>query len=61
MQTVRIFSSDIGMTFGIEKCAIVEMKRGKLIESDGLNLPEGQMQPISTLEYWRMIKSKAQR
>ena len=27
VQTVRIFSSDIGMTFGIEKCAMVEMKR----------------------------------
>ena len=42
VQTVRIFSSDIGMTFGIEKCAMVEMKRGKLIDSDGLDLPEGQ-------------------
>ena len=42
VQTVRIFSSDIGMTFGIEKCAMVEMKRGKLIDSDGLDLPEGE-------------------
>ena len=30
------------MTFGIEKCAMVEMKRGKLIDNDGLDLPEGQ-------------------
>ena len=42
VQTVQIFSSDIGMTFYIEKCAMVEMKRGKLIDSDGLDLPEGQ-------------------
>ena len=42
VQTVRIFISDIGMTFGIEKCAMVEMKRGKLIDSDGLDLPEGE-------------------
>ena len=42
VQTVRIFSSDIGMTFGIEKCAMVEMKRGKLIDIDGLDLPEGE-------------------
>ena len=30
------------MTFGIEKCAMVEMKRGKLIDSDGLDQPEGE-------------------
>ena len=41
VQTVLIFSSDIGMTLVIEKCAMVEMKRGKLIDSDGLDLPEG--------------------
>ena len=26
IQTVRVFSSDIGMEFGIEKCAVVIMK-----------------------------------
>ena len=30
IQTVRVFSSDIGMEFGIEKCAVVIMKRGKM-------------------------------
>ena len=30
------------MTFGNEKCAMVEMNRGKLSDSDGLDLPEGQ-------------------
>ena len=42
VQTVRIFSSDIGMTFGIEKCAMAEMKRTKLIDSDGLDRREGE-------------------
>ena len=42
VQTVRTFISDIEMTFGIKKCAMVEMKRGKLIDSDGLDLPEGE-------------------
>ena len=27
IQTVRIFSKDIGMEFGIEKCAMLPMKR----------------------------------
>ena len=30
------------MTFGIEKCAMAEMKRGKSIDSDGLDLHEGE-------------------
>ena len=42
VQTVRIFSNDIAMTFGIEQCAMVEMKRGKLIDSGGLDPPEGE-------------------
>ena len=42
VQTVRIFSNDIGMEFGIQKCAMVELKRGKMIQSNGIDLPEGQ-------------------
>ena len=29
IQTVKVFSSDIGMEVGIENCAVVIMKRGK--------------------------------
>ena len=28
IQTVRIFSEDIGMQFGIDKCAMLVMKKG---------------------------------
>ena len=42
VQTVRIFSNDIGMEFGIQKCAMLELKRGKMIQSNGLDLPEEQ-------------------
>ena len=30
MQTVRIFSSDIGMQFGISKCAMLEMQKSNM-------------------------------
>ena len=30
------------MEFGIQKCAMVEKKRGKMIQSNGIDLPEGQ-------------------
>ena len=29
IQTVRIYSQDIGMRFGIEKCTMLAMKNGK--------------------------------
>ena len=43
MQTVRVFSSDIGMDFEIEKFAMMVMKRGKLDESEGRRLPDGSI------------------
>ena len=30
IQTVKIFSDDINMEFGLEKCAKITFKRGKL-------------------------------
>ena len=37
--TVRIYSQDIGMEFGLEKCAILVMKCDKRYLTDGLELP----------------------
>ena len=39
------FSDDIGMEFGIDKCAVVVIKRGKRkkIDYDGVKLPDGQL------------------
>ena len=34
-QTVRVFSEDIGMKFGIEKCAMLVMEKGKVVKSAG--------------------------
>ena len=39
IKTVHLFSSDIGMVFGIDKCGVVIMKRGKLVECNGVELP----------------------
>ena len=35
MNTVRIFSGDIGMQFGLGKCALLLMKRGKIAAGSG--------------------------
>lgn len=43
MNTVRIFSEDIRMEFGLSKCATVIMKRGKKVEDAGISMPDGQV------------------
>ena len=42
VETTRIYSKDIGMEFGISKCAMLEMKRGKVVDSNGIDLPSGE-------------------
>ena len=42
IQAVRIFSQDIKTSFGFEKCAVLEMRRGRRVDSSGINLPDDQ-------------------
>ena len=39
IQAVRMYSQDIGMEFGIEKCAMLIMKRGKQHITERMELP----------------------
>ena len=41
VQTVRIVSGDIRMEFGIEKCALVNIQKGKVTRTKGIQLPDG--------------------
>ena len=43
VQTVHAFSEDIGMEFGIEKCTMLVMEKGKIVKSVGVELPVGQV------------------
>ena len=43
VQTVCVFSEDVGMEFGIEKCAMLVMKKGKIVKSVGIELPNGKV------------------
>ena len=36
IQAVRIFSEDIGIQFGIDKSAMLMMKKGKLVKPDSI-------------------------
>ena len=42
VQTVHMFSENIGLQFGIKKCGVLIMERGKVIRPDGIRLPDGQ-------------------
>ena len=42
-RTVHVFSTDIGMEFGIKKCAILTMKRGEIVKSEGIKLLDGEV------------------
>ena len=43
VRTVHVFSTDIGIEFGIEKSEILTMKRGKTVKSEGIKLPDGEL------------------
>ena len=47
IQTVRI-NKDIGMKFGIDKCAILVMKKWKMVKSEGITL--SSVKVIKSLE-----------
>ena len=42
VNTVRIFSADVGMDFGVTKCTKIVVRRGKVSEAEGIKLPDGR-------------------
>ena len=46
------FSEDIGMEFGLKKCGVVILKKGKLVKFDGIHLPNQEiMKQVDENEY----------
>ena len=43
VQTVHLFSEDIGMQFGLNKRGVLVVKSGKIVKQNGIKLPNGQM------------------
>ena len=39
IQTVHMFSNDIGIKLGVEKCGVLTIKKGMIANSDGIALP----------------------
>ena len=43
VRTVYVFSTDIGMEFGIKKYGILTMKGSKIVKSEGIKLADGEV------------------
>ena len=43
VRTVHVFSIDIGMEFGMNKCGILTMKRRKVVRCEGIKLPNSEV------------------
>ena len=44
----RVFSNDIGMSFGLDKCGRLIAQRGMVKKTSGIKLPEGHIEDISS-------------
>ncbi len=42
----RLYSNDIGMSFGPDKCGQMISKRGKVTSTEGIKLPEGNIADV---------------
>ena len=61
VQTVSVFSEDTRMEFGKEKCAMLVMKKGKIVKSIGIELPDGKviksLQEGESYKYLRILEA----
>ncbi|XP_068208495.1 uncharacterized protein [Palaemon carinicauda] len=61
IQIVRIVSGDIRMEFGIEKCALVNIQKGKVTRAEGIKLPDGsniKHRDETEYKYWGMMEGE---
>ena len=46
VQTVRVFSEDMWMEFGIETCVMLVIEKGKIVKSVGTEFPDGSQERL---------------
>ena len=55
VQTLRVFSEDIEMQFGIEKCAVLVTEKEKIVKSVGIELPDGKGRCLCRRKRYRYL------
>ena len=47
---MRAFSDDVGTVFGLDNCSGLVLKRGKIVRTEGIELPDGKHMKEMNLE-----------
>ena len=55
VQAIRIFSKNIEMEFGIEKCAMLAIEKGKIMQSVGMMIKS--LQDGESYKYLRILEA----
>ena len=55
LNTVRIFSNDISMEFGLDKCATLAIIKGKVTETQSMNLPNNTIKRLNLDETYKYL------
>ena len=67
VSTVQILTNDIGMEFGTKKCGVLVLKRGRVVSSEGVEIPDVERikevekngyRYLGILEYNKITESK---
>ena len=56
VKTIQLVSTDIGMEFGIKKCGVLILKGGKVVECEGIVLPNGETIKIIEDEGYKYLE-----
>ena len=55
IQTVRICTTNIGMKFGLDKCGVLAMKRGKVTTCEGVMLNDEEVVGDVSVEGYKYL------
>ena len=56
LETTQIFSNDIGMSFGLEKCAKISLVRGKVKNRDNIILSSGgEIRELNNRKFYKYL------
>ena len=55
LNTVRIFSNDISMEFGLDKRATLTIQRGSVVQTEDINLPNNNIRGLSMEESYKYL------
>ena len=55
IQTMGIFSDDVSMVFGLDKCAVLVMKRQKIVRTERIQLPDEMLMGEVNLDKYKHL------